>query len=290
MRLANNFNRMQDNRQTIHNCLTDLGLSDREAKVYLALLRKRTANSSELQRLSDVPQSKIYETLNNLVRQGLFIERREGHKRLFEIIDPKIALDTPFQNLAKRLDNSLRSRKKIEELFENNEHPIKPFEYLEIIHGNENIHTHFLKVIGSASKEFLCLNRPPYAFYNKSMSREQYRAYIGFIKRGGKSQFIYDSDEESLKLAYERSQYESLKNEDFRITYKLPLKLMIFDRETLLLADEGLFANTGELSISIIKQTTTVNGFFALFEYLWVNAYKYDEWSRLHGSKKAKGK
>lgn len=54
--------------------LTALGLSLYEAKAYLALLRQNPANAHEVSRISGVPASRIYETLNRLVRKGLVVQ------------------------------------------------------------------------------------------------------------------------------------------------------------------------------------------------------------------------
>jgi sugar-specific transcriptional regulator TrmB len=50
--------------------LQDLGLTDYEIKVYIALLDRPGAQASEIGRSSEVPVSKIYEVLSNLERKG----------------------------------------------------------------------------------------------------------------------------------------------------------------------------------------------------------------------------
>ncbi|WP_169719318.1 TrmB family transcriptional regulator [Desulfovirgula thermocuniculi] len=54
--------------------LTALGLSLYEAKAYLALLRQNPANAHEVSRVSGIPASRVYETLNRLVRKGLVVQ------------------------------------------------------------------------------------------------------------------------------------------------------------------------------------------------------------------------
>jgi len=52
--------------------LCDHVMSERQAKVYLALLRNGRATSAELQKASGVPQTKIYEITRQLVSQGFW--------------------------------------------------------------------------------------------------------------------------------------------------------------------------------------------------------------------------
>lgn len=51
--------------------LTDLGLTQYEAKAYLALLAVQPANAHEIGRAAGVPGPKIYETMSRLVDKGL---------------------------------------------------------------------------------------------------------------------------------------------------------------------------------------------------------------------------
>ena len=47
------------------------------------------------------------------------------------------------------------------------------------------------------------------------------------------------------------------------------MKMMIFDRKTVLAAQDDLLNRPGELTMSIIKQATIANAFCAMFEYFW---------------------
>ena len=97
--------------------LTDLGMSERESKVYYALLNKSRASASDLQRISGLPQNKIYEVVNSLVRKGYCAEKKEGKKRIFEIVDPAITLDEEFKSLEERLKKTKKIKKDIYELY-----------------------------------------------------------------------------------------------------------------------------------------------------------------------------
>ncbi len=51
--------------------LLNMGLSINEAKVYMALLKKKISNVSEIVTLSGVPQKMIYYVLQKLMQKGL---------------------------------------------------------------------------------------------------------------------------------------------------------------------------------------------------------------------------
>ena len=266
--------------QPILKCLIDLGMSDREARVYFAMLKKHKATASELQKMSGVPQNKIYDTLNNLTRNGHFFEKQEGRLRLFEIRDPKESLAFAFEEFEKRVNNIEQQKQKIEELYENSAPFIEPLEYIEVLHGNDNVHYKFVSLLRSCAKEILAFTRRPYSCHTEEMVAEQTRENIAFINRGGKIRTIYELNEKSPDWLMNNIEMLAKAGEDFRISEELPLKMIIFDRETLLLADEGGLASEGELTMSAIKQKVTVNGYVALFEFFWNQSIDLDSWKR----------
>ena len=268
--------------QPIIKCLIDLGMSDREARVYFALLRKRKATASEIQKMSGVPQNKIYDTLNNLTRSGHFSERQEGRLRIFEIRDPKESLAFALEEFKKRLNNIEQQKLEIEKIYENDVPYIEPLEYIEVVHGNDNIHRKFLSLMRSCVKEFLGFSRAPYSCNTEEMVAEQIRENIAFLNRGGKIRTIYELNDKSPDWLINNIETAAKAGEDFRILNELPLKMIIFDRETLLLADEGGLASEGELTMSAIKQKVTVNGYVALFEFFWNQSIDLEEWKKRH--------
>ncbi len=52
------------------------GLNERNAKVYLALLRKKDASLSDLNKISGVRQNKLYEVIKSLIREGYCTEKK----------------------------------------------------------------------------------------------------------------------------------------------------------------------------------------------------------------------
>lgn len=73
--------------------LTDLGLSEYEAKAYLALVRKNPATAYEIGKSSGVPTSKIYEVLKKLIEKDTVSISEEGRIRKYIPVEPDEFLD-----------------------------------------------------------------------------------------------------------------------------------------------------------------------------------------------------
>jgi hypothetical protein len=72
---------------SISDDLEQLGFTPREAKLYLALVGGGEFTAADLHRLAGIPRTKIYETLDSMVRRGFCTERVEGRSRFFRAAD-----------------------------------------------------------------------------------------------------------------------------------------------------------------------------------------------------------
>ncbi len=273
---------MQSLHSEIMQCLADIGLSEREARVYLAMLNNRNATAAELQKHSGVPLSKIYEVIDGLVRAGYCTERKIGRKKMFEVLNPDIALDTSFKELKSRLENSLSIKKKLSNIYSSSKKMSNPSEYIEVLRGNDNIHHRYCQLVSNTRKELLGFNRRPYACDTQDKYTYQNDVELETSTRHAVSRWVYD-----LELPGEEWLIPNLRNlrdkgQGIRVAEKLPLKMMIFDRELLLVADEPEpFSQPGDLTMSVIKQGTIVNAFLAMFEYFWDSSIELDLWEKM---------
>ena len=113
----------------------DIGLTEREAKVYLTLLTKKMFTASELQEIVDIPRTKIYEVLQKMVHRGICIERRLGRNKIYEAVKPEIAFQIILDNYQTELN---RKKDVIQELnstlspiFEQNKDILNPLDILK---------------------------------------------------------------------------------------------------------------------------------------------------------------
>ncbi|MAF34420.1 hypothetical protein CMO91_01100 [Candidatus Woesearchaeota archaeon] len=72
--------------------LKEIGLTERESKVYLSLLDLGRSTTGPLIKASGVPNSKIYEILSSLHKKGLVTWVIGGKTKFFEAAEPKTLL------------------------------------------------------------------------------------------------------------------------------------------------------------------------------------------------------
>lgn len=261
--------------------LTDLismGMNERNAKVYLALLRKRDASLSDLHKLSGVRQNKLYEVINNLIREGYCAEKKIGRKRFFNVIDPGTSIGSSLKKMEERLEKSYKLKNALEEIYHNTDEIKEPFEYIEVFHGNDNIHHHYCKLVKNSKEEILSFTREPFAFHTTEKQKEQEEVINNFLTRKGTVKSIYEKafyeNNSEIYTIEESGKIES----EVRIADNLPLKMFVFDRKTLLISDETPLNIGNELRMVTINQQTIVNAFIALFDFFWEHSIDIKIW------------
>jgi len=72
--------------------LMQIGFTEYEAKVYLALLQDNPATGYQISKVSGVPRSMVYENLSRLHARGLVLETIEGRATLYRPLPPETFL------------------------------------------------------------------------------------------------------------------------------------------------------------------------------------------------------
>lgn len=262
--------------------LIDIGFSERQAKVYLVLYKKPDANLADLQKLTGIRQDKLGEVLNNLINEGFCSEKKIERRRCFSITNPKTSITHAIKKMEKRLENGYKLATNLKEMYQNVDENKEPFEYIEIFHGNDNIHYHYCELVKKSKKEILSFTREPFAFHTPEKKKEQENVINDFLKRKGNVKTIYEKKLFLNNPAIVDIVENELVEDEVRVTDNLPLKMFIFDSKTLLIADAAPLNISNELRMVLIKQQTIVDAFMALFDFFWQQSMDVNTWKAQH--------
>ncbi|MEM1922883.1 MAG: helix-turn-helix domain-containing protein [Nitrososphaerota archaeon] len=83
-----------------------IGLSEYEAKAYIALLSRRGGTASEISAASQIPISKIYDTLKSLERKGL-LKAERGRPMRYIPEHPQVASESLRASIERELQSDL---------------------------------------------------------------------------------------------------------------------------------------------------------------------------------------
>ncbi len=263
----------------ILNGLIELGFTERQAKIYLVLYKKNNANLSELQKLTGIRQDKLSEILNNLIMEGYCSEKKIGRRKCFSITNPKTSITNTIKKMEKRLENSYKLAENLKTMYKNIDDNKEPFEYIEVFHGNDNIHYNYCELVKKSKTEILSFTKEPFAFHTQEKIKEQEKVITDFLMRKGTVKTIYEkrlfiNNPDSLNIIK-----QEIPGDEVRVIENLPLKMFIFDKNTLFIADVAPLNISDEQRMVLIKQQAIVNAFAELFKFFWNNAIDINAWA-----------
>lgn len=264
-----------DTDNLIHGLL-DMGMSEREAKVYLAMLTRHHLPLSDLQRLSGLQHSKVSEIVGNLVRKGFCKERKVGRKRFFDAFDPRESFSAPLSMMENQVTRGKKLSRTLSKLYAKAEKADRPLEYVEILHGCNNIHDQYCRFIRDAGEEILAFVRPPYACATEKAIKEQRLSYDAFLERGGRLQWVFELNAPGQKERIRELKPLAAKGARIGFMDQLPLKMMIFDRREVLVMQEKALSGTGDMTMARMKQGAIAEAFRVLFKFFFAHSLSYD--------------
>jgi len=119
--------------------LTNLGLTEKESKVYLAVIESGTGPVSEIAQLAGINRVTAYDILEKLKRKGLVSYFTKKKVKFFSGTSPEVVIET-FEQKTKKLKEVLPKLKK---LGKHSRHP--RITYFEGIEGIKHVYAETLK-------------------------------------------------------------------------------------------------------------------------------------------------
>jgi HTH-type transcriptional regulator, sugar sensing transcriptional regulator len=207
--------------------MRELGFTQNEAKIYVALLGEPALTAAKLVRKAGVPRPKIYEAARSLIEQG-FAEEVVGEVKAFRAVDPTVA----FRGYKLRSEQKLsRSEEMLTALAHvvPNTGPLPADGWdVRMLQGVVNVRTEVMALEDSA-KEIIRFMGPP--FYPLSTPKRMVLRYSDEIQFYGLLERA--SFDDPNKGADVRAM--GLEDSRFHVVEKLPFRGVIFDRKVLVL-------------------------------------------------------
>ncbi|WP_048162078.1 TrmB family transcriptional regulator [Thermoplasma acidophilum] len=128
--------------------LSKFGLSPYEIKIYEALVIKGPMTSTEIVRMTGVPQPRVYDLFNSLIKKG-FIEESIGKKKMYKAI--------PVSQVLKKERDWLESYSlNLQRYVENKKiYPDRYSTFLSLVEGYDNIIQKMQTMINEAQNEII---------------------------------------------------------------------------------------------------------------------------------------
>lgn len=259
-----------------------LGLTEREAKVYITMLSKKGFTTLELQNAVDIPRTKIYEVLQKMISRGICTVRAIGKVKYYEAVEPKIAFRRVLEEYKQNCEAELEKKKTSVEniidiftpVFDKGKDVMYPLDFVEIFKDKEQIQAKYIQAVNGCNIDLLTFNKGPYVCDTAGRLKEQEEAEANLLKRGVVCRNIFE--EEELKnygwlMNYVKSQSD-LYRKNARVTDKLPIKMMVFDEQKVFFPLVQSTGGSNSITMIFIEHMEFASACKMLFNYLWDKA------------------
>ncbi len=259
--------------------LKKVGLPEYDAKVYFMLLKKGNLTATEISKLTNVPRTKIYSVLNNLVKGGL-CTRVPGKFKKFKALNPKIAFSNFFHELEEKKEHLTHLSESLESLYESEKSYKDTLEdYIEVLKDRKQIHERYVSLVRNTKKEFIGFAKPPYAHEHKRQKMNmQENAEFEILKKGVVVKGLYEFPSKKDIEFITKNIEECIKaGEKARMIEKNPIKMYISDRKYVLMALDNPKFSTSPFTMLLIKHPDLALACRILFDHLWEKAMPFEE-------------
>lgn len=198
----------------IYNMIGELhqfGLSEKEAKVYLACLELGDCTASDIALKSNLPRTLVYDLLERLIDLGLISYSITGYKKQFSAADPEELLRIIHEK-EEAMVSILPGLKQLQRI----EGVKRP--RVEVYEGKEGMKTIMNNILRSDAKEFLAYGSSRSSFEIIPAFMEEWHQQR--IKRGIAMRILYNDTKESREKIKNRK--DSLRIAKFKL---MPIKL-----------------------------------------------------------------
>ena len=231
--------------------LREAGLTENEAKVYMALLELGPSKAGLISRKSGLHRRVIYDTLETLSKKGLIGYIKQNNVKLYQAVNPERVL-----GLIKEREAAINeAMPEMLALFQQT----KDKEETNFYRGKAGLKTVFEDQL-QTGKEILVIGASPLAydilqFYFKWFDKKRVKAKI-------KTKIIFNKTDKKLKIPLSEIRYLPQK-------YSSPLAINIYGDKVAII----LWSKEAPMAI-VIKNPEISSGYEKYFELMWRIAKK----------------
>ena len=262
--------------------LVRLGLTQYEARAYVALVRRDASTAAEVARLAGVPRPRIYDVLQSLVTKGLAADR-PGRTVKFVAIPPDRAIEqlimTHRGRLAALEDDARGVIDDLRSAFQEGQRHTDPMDYIEVIRSPDAVATRFNDLQQSVEREMLVFSKAPATIRIEDN-------VVGLeLARRRVLRSVYEISllDDAAQLAGMREFLAA--GEQARFVEELPMKLGIIDERTVLFTMPDPIARGDDLTTVVIEHPHLAHTLKIGFESVWASGITFAQACRRLGIK-----
>lgn len=256
--------------------LVQIGLSELEAKIYLNLMKKRNFTATEIATAAGINRTQTYDILAKLVKRGMCVEIF-GNVKKYEAIPPNLVMEKISRELDIQKTITDKLAKSLEVVFRSNNNIDNPLDFIKVLRTDTSIREHIFNLIDGARESVMVFNKPPYAM-NPDSNEPEARS----LKKGVRHSSIYEIEYDNMADFSHRIKHFQSQGEEVRLIDKLPMKLVIFDRRTVVLTLQNVGKIGTMFTVMSVEHADFAQAMQDIFSLYWQNAMTLEDFRKIH--------
>jgi sugar-specific transcriptional regulator TrmB len=266
--------------------LLKLGFTEKEAKVFLVLLRGDLMAASDVAKEANIRRTDVYDILKEFTKAGYINEVDTNRITMFQMIDPRIIGDKVQSETVRKAQLQAQNAKTVFDnffpLYKSKVSSNQDFINIELIRGhNKHRDVKFMEYTKQTQSEILLMMK----LKNQgTISGDLDKVITNFIKKGGIVKSIYDKPEflkivtdgktETLHFKDALNVFQKFEDngEQIRFTDIDIASFAIFDRYTVYFNIFEPALPTNKKSDIVVKNKELANYLANTFEFYWGNS------------------
>ncbi|NOZ82337.1 MAG: TrmB family transcriptional regulator [Euryarchaeota archaeon] len=229
--------------------LRRLGLSEYEARTYLALVQRGSATVREIRELAGIPYAREYDVLESLERRG-YVLAQPGRPRRYLAVAPQEVLERELESIRRAVEELSSALSRLYSAAPDGE---SLHEAVWVIRGRQNIVERCRSMVNTAEAEVLLMGSNPVA------CTELVEALGRAATRGVRIRALGDFSPEARRMLEEAGV------EHRRYTHEHSCFLLVDQRELILSAGDPL----QEESAIYNRSRACIKLYRSYFEHVW---------------------
>jgi len=225
--------------------LVKIGLTEIEAKAYIALLDHYKLSAKEMSLITGIFRTQMYDVLKNLIKKGLCTEVFDKVKT-YVPVDPELAFESIIEDIDLQAKTARNLTRQLHQMFLSNQSIDHSNDKLiEVLRSSSAVRKRLKSYIENTTKVILSFNKPPYQL---RLNGDKGEILACSTHDSGRivHKAIFQIDNADPRHSLEVAQKFQAHGEAVKLARFLPMKMMIFDntRVFYLLTADNAITNT----------------------------------------------
>jgi len=254
--------------------LVGLGLTQYEAKAYVALVRRDSSTAAQVSRLAGVPRQRIYDVLSSLAEKGLAASR-PGDVVKYTAVAPAQAIgrlvELQREAFSRAESMATAALAELTPAYIAGQKESDPLEYIEVLRDRRAIDERFNELQRGIQREILVFTRPPYA----TPAQENVEGLQVAHDHVARSVYELSAFDDPAFIAGVEGFLDA--GEEARFVNHLPLKLVIIDESIVLFGMEDPVAGSSDLTLLVIEHPALAQILKIAFGAVWASGLTFEQ-------------